>query len=408
MTEEQKQAQEIANLKANSPFALPDDPSSSGWSTAQIKEKFYKAILILYEYLVVERGRITTLEEQGVDGLTTLVNNIIAGTTLVAKATADKDGNEFGLIYAKITDLQNGAVAVKKYLASDNSAKNISELETALNTLSGNLENLITALANGTNKVNASVNADIAYKAKRDENGNVIHTTYATNTALEAIRALFMKLENGTSIARKAYGDQNGDVIDLTYLKIANIINDLTHTDTNKALSANQGKVLLARIVAIETLLESDDTSLDELQEIVTYIKNNKSLIDGITANKVSVSDIINNYNSDVSNKPVSASVAYALKGLIDNIVNGSTKVKSAENADKLDNHNASEFVRSINGIDPTSGNVNVAGFVSFVTFEDGNDLKLKAIYQGDIGGTFSLQDVGDYKYVVFTPTPAE
>lgn len=54
MTEEQKQAQEIANLKANSPFALPDDPSSSGWSAAQIKEKFYKAILILYQYLVVE------------------------------------------------------------------------------------------------------------------------------------------------------------------------------------------------------------------------------------------------------------------------------------------------------------------------------------------------------------------
>jgi len=400
MTEEQKQAQEIANLKANSPFALPDDPSSSGWSTAQIKEKFYKAILILYEYLVVERGRITTLEEQGVDSLTSLVNDIIAGTTLVAKATADKDGNEFGLIYAKITDLQNGAVAVKKYLASDNSAKNISELETAINTLSGNLENLITALANGTNKVNASINADIAYKAKRDENGNVIHTTYATNVALEAIRALFMKLENGTSIARKAYGDQNGDVIDLTYLKIANIINDLTHTDTNKALSANMGKTLLARIVAIETLLASNDTDLDTLQEIVTYIKNNKTLIEGITSSKVSVSDIIDNYNSNVSTKPVSAAVAYALKGLIDNIVSGSTVVGKAADSNKLGGKTPDKFVQKINNILPDeNGNItSITTLTGFEVVDEGDDKNLYLNFAGTFEDELEIADSGDDK----------
>lgn len=36
----------------------------------------------------------------------------------------------------------------------------------------------------------------------------------------------------------------------------------------------------------VNTILNSDDTSLDQLKEIVTYIKNNKTLIEGITTNK--------------------------------------------------------------------------------------------------------------------------
>ena len=400
--------EELEQILKNSARDLPDDPSQSGWSTKQIKEKMYAFIPMLYDLIVTERSRITDLEEDGVGELGETVQAILSGTTPVGKALKDGDGNNIKLTYAKIEEILNGSLAVLKYLKEDGtSTEFVYKIEKDLATLSTTYANFLTNCFNG-NKVKNSENADYSEKAYRDDLGNVIKNTYATITSLNQTLNEVTKIKNGTTIVAKAQRDANNDIIHTTYLKIANIINDLTHTDTNKALSANMGKVLLARIVAIETLLESDDTSLDELQEIVTYIKNNKSLIDGITANKVSVSDIITDYNSNVSTKPVSASVAYALKGLIDAIVSGVTKVKNAENADKLDNHNASEFVRSINGIDPTSGNVNVAGFVSFVTFEDGNDLKLKAIYQGDIGGTFSLQDVGDYKYVVFTPTPAE
>ena len=45
----------------------------------------------------------------------------------------------------------------------------------------------------------------------------------------------------------------------------------------------------------LNTLADSDDTTLDQMSEIVAYIKSNKSLIDSITTNKVNVSDIINN-----------------------------------------------------------------------------------------------------------------
>jgi len=57
------------------------------------------------------------------------------------------------------------------------------------------------------------------------------------------------------------------------------------------------------------------------MSEIVAYIKNNKSLIDGITTGKVSVADIVDNLTSSATNKPLSAKQGKILKGLIDDIV---------------------------------------------------------------------------------------
>lgn len=70
----------------------------------------------------------------------------------------------------------------------------------------------------------------------------------------------------------------------------------------------------------LNTLADSDDDTLDQLSEIVTYIKNNKSLIDGITTSKVNVSDIVNDVVTNVSNRPLSAAQGVVLKGLIDAI----------------------------------------------------------------------------------------
>lgn len=71
----------------------------------------------------------------------------------------------------------------------------------------------------------------------------------------------------------------------------------------------------------LNALADSDDTTLDQLSEIVAYIKNNKTLIDNITTGKVSVSDIVDNLTSTATNKPLSANQGRALKALIDAIV---------------------------------------------------------------------------------------
>lgn len=73
----------------------------------------------------------------------------------------------------------------------------------------------------------------------------------------------------------------------------------------------------------LNAIADSDDTTLDQMSEIVAYIKSNKDLIDAITTSKVSVSDIINNLTTNVSNKPLSAAQGVVLKKLIDDIING-------------------------------------------------------------------------------------
>ena len=70
----------------------------------------------------------------------------------------------------------------------------------------------------------------------------------------------------------------------------------------------------------LNTLADSDDTTLDQMSEIVAYIKSNKSLIEEITTNKVNVADIIDNLTTNATNKPLSAAQGVALKALIDAI----------------------------------------------------------------------------------------
>lgn len=68
----------------------------------------------------------------------------------------------------------------------------------------------------------------------------------------------------------------------------------------------------------LNAVLNSDDKSLDELKEIVAYIKSNKALIDSITDSKVSKTDIVNNLTTNSTNKPLSAAQGAALKSLVD------------------------------------------------------------------------------------------
>lgn len=73
----------------------------------------------------------------------------------------------------------------------------------------------------------------------------------------------------------------------------------------------------------LNALADSDDTTLDQMSEVVAYIKSNKSLIDAITTSKIDVSDIIDNLTTNASNKPLSAAQGVVLKAMIEEM--GST-----------------------------------------------------------------------------------
>ena len=70
--------------------------------------------------------------------------------------------------------------------------------------------------------------------------------------------------------------------------------------------------------IRLNALADSDDVTLDQMSEVVAYIKSNKTLIEAVTTNKVNVSDIIDNLTTNVSDKPLSSAQGVVLKGMID------------------------------------------------------------------------------------------
>ena len=93
---------------------------------------------------------------------------------------------------------------------------------------------------------------------------------------------------------------------------------------------------LMARVNA---LADSDDETLDQMSEIVAYIKDNRDLIEKVTTGKVSVSDIVDNVTTNVSNRPLSAAQGVALKALIDAITVPAKVSELANDAGYLTEH---------------------------------------------------------------------
>lgn len=138
-----------------------------------------------------------------------------------------------------------------------------------------------------------------------------------------------------------------------------------TRTDTH-----NDIRILIESLTArLNALADSDDTTLDQMSEVVAYIKSNKSLIDAITTGKVSVSDIVDNLTTNASNKPLSAAQGVKLKALIDAIVvptklseleNDSGYAKTTDIPDKLPNPQKLTFAGAVTAEYDGSGAVTV------------------------------------------------
>ncbi len=112
--------------------------------------------------------------------------------------------------------------------------------------------------------------------------------------------------------------DSNSDA----YIKNKPNVNDISVSkvsehNSSEAAHADIRNLVTTLATRLNTLADSDDTTLDQLSEIVAYIKNNKSLIENITTSKINVADIIDNLTSSVTNKPLSAKQGKVLKDLM-------------------------------------------------------------------------------------------
>lgn len=113
------------------------------------------------------------------------------------------------------------------------------------------------------------------------------------------------------------------------------------HTDIRTLLSE------LAK--RMNALADSDDTTLDQLSELVAYIKNNRSLIEQVTTGKISVDAIVNDLTTNNSKKVLSAAQGVAIKALIDALDKKITD-SGADIPEKLPNPNAITFTGAVTG----------------------------------------------------------
>lgn len=70
----------------------------------------------------------------------------------------------------------------------------------------------------------------------------------------------------------------------------------------------------------VSNFLDVDDTTRDQLSEVLTLIDNNKGTLDSLTTSKVNVADIVDNLTTASANKVLSANQGVALKSLIDSL----------------------------------------------------------------------------------------
>lgn len=97
--------------------------------------------------------------------------------------------------------------------------------------------------------------------------------------------------------------------------------------------SHNDMRLLIAGLTErLNVLANSDDTTLDQMAEVVEYIKDNRELIEQITTGKVSVSDIVDNLTTNVTNKPLSAAQGVALKALVEAAAAAAAAAQSTAN----------------------------------------------------------------------------
>ncbi len=156
-----------------------------------------------------------------------------------------------------------------------------SEIDAKLSTINTNVSNIV----DGTT---------IISKASKDGNGNVIASTYETKTDA-----------NAKLVSAKDYADS----------VVASNIS--THNTSTSAHSDIRG-LISTLSTKVNNFLDVDETTTDQLSEVLALIAANKGTLESITSNKVNVSDIIDNLTTANAKKVLSANQGVELKKLID------------------------------------------------------------------------------------------
>lgn len=135
----------------------------------------------------------------------------------------------------------------------------------------------------------------------------------------------------GTPTVPTADGGSNTTQIANT----AFVQSELTAHNTSTTSHQDIRTTLTELVQKVNGFLDSDNTDLDTLNDIITYIQANRSSIETLTTDKINVSDIVDGLSSTDSSKVLSAKQGNALKALIDAISTSISNVDNTSDANK-------------------------------------------------------------------------
>lgn len=204
-------------------------------------------------------------------------------------------------------------------------------------------------LGNADNTSDADKPVSIAQQAALDK--KLDKTTVADSFVLGLVKS-------GTDITVDA--DGNVSVNDNSHNHTASNISDLSdfsQTEISKHNTSADAHYDIREFISelntrLNALADSDDTTLDQLSEIVAYIKSNRSLIENITTSKINVSDIVDHLTSTAADKPLSANQGKVLNDLIAALTTiVGNKVDQVSGKDLSSNDYTTEEKNKLNGI---------------------------------------------------------
>ncbi len=181
-------------------------------------------------------------------------------------------------------------------------------------------------------------------RANSAENSNSANISEETTRALLAEETIRTSLQEHISDKTNPHNvtkeqlaignvDNTSDIDKPVSTAQQNALDTALSTHNTSDSSHNDMRLLISGLTTrLNALADSDDTTLDQLSEIVAYIKNNKSIIDGITTSKVNVSDIIDNLTTSSTDKALSAKQGQILKEMINSLTKEDIGLGNVEN----------------------------------------------------------------------------
>ena len=290
-----------------------------------------------------------------IENALTNTNEVVA---LKANASTTYSKTDVNTLIADEIATHKGIMDTSIALRSTAVDTRIDSLETSINdSIDSNVDTLNATIGQNKTSIENSLSAtnlEVAKKANasvtytKDEVDGIVETE--TDVVKDSLSTHTTNKSNPHNVTKAQIGlsnventsDADKEISSATLLalnakiNLTSIVNNLTTSDANRPLSALQGKVLKGLIDSINDVLYSADTTLDTLEEVVEFIKQNKEFLDslgmdnipGLTAALASKVDD----TQVLTNVPSGAKFTDTWRGIDDSPVNGQVNESISSN----------------------------------------------------------------------------